>query len=135
MCTPQLNEGFIKENTRYVKDVNGNLVVGNWINKKPDNDWYDYKNQKWANIFVESEGIESYYVWIPRYVYKIDDEKSVTGNERMDVKFVDIDNSYKDPNTDEKQIGTHYNHKDINYQRLLYGEMMILIKHQFQDIG
>ena len=102
LCTPQLNEGFVKENTRYVKDINGNLVVGNWINKKPDNDWYDYKNQKWANIFLESEGIESYYVWIPRYVYKIDDEKSVTGNERMDVKFVDIDNSYKDPNTDEK---------------------------------
>lgn len=102
LCTPQLNEGFVKSNTRYVKDVNGNLVAGSWISKKPDNDWYDYKNQKWANIYVESEGIESYYVWIPRYVYKVDDEKSVTGNERTDVKFVDIDNSYKNPETDEK---------------------------------
>ena len=102
LCTPQLNEGFVKSNTRYVKDVNGNLVAGSWISKKPDNDWYDYKNQKWANIYVESEGIASYYVWIPRYVYKVDDEKSVTGNERTDVKFVDIDNSYKNPETDEK---------------------------------
>ena len=102
LCTPQLNEGFIKSNTRYVKDVNGNLVAGNWISKKPDNDWYDYKKQKWANIYVESEGIESYYVWIPRYIYKVDTENSVTGNERMDVKFVDIDNSYKNPDTDEK---------------------------------
>lgn len=102
LCTPQLNEGFVKSNTRYVKDVNGHLVAGSWISKKPDNDWYDYKNQKWANIYVESEGIASYYVWIPRYVYKVDDEKSVTGNERIDVKFVDIDNSYKNPETDEK---------------------------------
>lgn len=102
LCTPQLNEGFVKSNTRYVKDVNENLVAGSWISKKPDNDWYDYKNQKWTNIYVESEGIESYYVWIPRYVYKVDDEKSVTGNERIDVKFVDIDNSYKNPETDEK---------------------------------
>lgn len=102
LCTPQLNEGFVKENTRYVKEVNGKLVPSNWINKKPDSDWYDYKNQKWANIYVENEGIESYYVWIPRYVYKQDIEKSVSGNERMDVKFVDIDNSYIDAETGEK---------------------------------
>ncbi len=102
MCTPKLNVGFVKEKTRYVKqDNNGNLVPGTWINKKPEDDWYDYKNQKWANLYVESSGIESYYVWIPRYVYKIDTEKSVTGNERMDVKFVDLNNSYKDEITDE----------------------------------
>ena len=30
--------------------------------------WYDYINKKWANA-VDSNG--SYFVWIPRYVYKI----------------------------------------------------------------
>lgn len=33
-----------------------------------DNAWYDYENQKWANA-INSDG--SYFVWIPRYAYKI----------------------------------------------------------------
>lgn len=97
LCTPKLNTGFVKELTRYVKEENGNLVPGTWINKKPEADWYDYKNQKWANIYVESNGIDSYYVWIPRYVYKLD-----ANAQRSDVKFVDLDNSYIDAETGEK---------------------------------
>lgn len=97
LCTPKLNTGFVKEVTRYAKEVDGNLVPGNWINKKPDDDWYDYGARKWANLYVESNGIESSYVWIPRYAYKIDTTKT----ERMDVKFVDINNNYTDGKTDE----------------------------------
>jgi len=98
LCTPKLNQGYDKNYTRYLK-TNGNdkLVVGNWISKKPDSDWYDYKNQKWANIYVEANGVESYYVWIPRYVYKLD-----STNQRSDVKFVDIDNNYIDAETEQK---------------------------------
>lgn len=33
-----------------------------------DSDWYDYSNSKWANAIDEKE---SYFVWIPRYAYKI----------------------------------------------------------------
>ena len=102
LCTPQLNVGFSKDTTRYAYDRDGNLVPGDWINKKPEEDWYDYKNQKWANLYVESNGIESYYVWIPRYVYKKDTKNSVAGNERMDVKLVDTNNNYKDAETDEE---------------------------------
>lgn len=102
LCTPQLNAGWSKDNTRYVKLKGDNLVPGKWINKKPDDDWYDYKNNNWANIYVETSGIESYYVWIPRYVYKVDSENSVAGNERMDVKFVDAENNYIDAETEEK---------------------------------
>ena len=96
VCTPKINTGFVKEKTRYIKESDGKLVPGNWINKKPDDDWYDYKSQKWANLYVESEGRESYYVWIPRYVYK------TLSNERTDVKFVDINNNYKDGETDKE---------------------------------
>ena len=98
LCTPKLNQGYDKNYTRYLK-TNGNnkLVVGNWISKKPDSDWYDYKNQKWANIYVEANGVESYYVWIPRYVYKLD-----SANQRSDVKFVDMDNNYIDAETEQK---------------------------------
>ena len=33
--------------------------------------WYDYDNNRWANAVVTIDGVESYFVWIPRYKYKI----------------------------------------------------------------
>ncbi len=88
--------GFIPEKTRYLcLDENGNLNQNNWIvNEKPE-EWYDYKNQKWANIYVEDEGAGSYYVWIPRYCYKLADD------ERTDVKFINVYNEYIDPVTNQ----------------------------------
>ena len=38
---------------------------------------------KWANAKVTINGVESYFVWIPRYAYKIDSE-----NQTIDVKFL-----------------------------------------------
>ena len=95
--------GYEKTNTRYLYSNNeGNLIPGNWITDSQPENWYNYKKQKWANIYVESNGIESAYVWIPRYVYKVDDENSLTGNERMDVKFINTYNEYIDGVTGEK---------------------------------
>lgn len=76
---PDVKTGFSTDKTRYIYlDNNKNLVPGNWINgEKPDN-WYNYKEQEWANIYAENDGIGSYYVWIPRYCYKIDNENSVS---------------------------------------------------------
>ena len=102
MCVPEFGQ-FSKYNTRYVKMNNsGYLVPDNWINKRPPDDWYDYKNQKWANIYIENSGLSSFFVWIPRYVYKQDTVNSTSGNERMDVKFVNTDNEYIDGITEEK---------------------------------
>ena len=94
VCTPKLNEGFVAEKTRYL-EVNdaGNLTPGNWIDQKPTTNWYSYRQSKWANIIVENNGTEIYYTWIPRYCFKLDQEK-----ERSDVKFIDCDNNYKDEN-------------------------------------
>ena len=91
VCTPKLNEGFVAEKTRYL-EVNdaGNLTPGNWIDQKPTTNWYSYRQSKWANIIVENNGTEIYYTWIPRYCFKLDQEK-----ERSDVKFIDCDNNYK----------------------------------------
>lgn len=89
VCTPDVEKGFVKEETRYLNIDGSNLVPGNWITKRPSDNWYDYGAQKWANIYVESNGKEAYYVWIPRYCYKVDD------NERTDVKFINLDNEYK----------------------------------------
>lgn len=76
---PDITTGFNKEVTRYMYlDENKNLLPGNWINGEKPTNWYNYSNQEWANIYAENDGIGSYYVWIPRYCYKIDSENSVS---------------------------------------------------------
>lgn len=99
----QMQHGLIKEYTRYLylNDSN-NFVPGNWLTDEEPEKWYDYKEQKWANIYVENKGVENYFVWVPRYCYKVDTEKSVSGNERMDVKFINTYNEYIDGETEEK---------------------------------
>ena len=90
---PDLNN-YNKNYTRYLNvDDNGNLVPGNWISQEKSNEWYNYKNNQWANIYVEKNGLETYYVWIPRYCFKLDQE-----NQKSDVKFIDIYNNYTDEN-------------------------------------
>ena len=92
LCTPKLDEGFKQEKTRYLEvGSNEKLTPGNWVNNNPTENWYDYKNSKWANIYVENNGAEIYYVWIPRYCFKLDQTA-----QRSDVKFIDTDNNYKD---------------------------------------
>ena len=34
-----------------------------------DNKWFDYYRKIWANIKVVKDGIETWWVWIPRYAY------------------------------------------------------------------
>lgn len=36
--------------------------------------WYDYANKRWANIKTTANGYEAWWVWIPRYAYKIESD-------------------------------------------------------------
>ena len=45
-----------------------------------ENNWYDYKTSKWANTVTEDG---SYWVWIPRYAYKLDE-----ASQTIDIKFL-----------------------------------------------
>ena len=36
--------------------------------KDEETEWYNYKEQEWANAIDENG---SYFVWIPRYAYRI----------------------------------------------------------------
>ena len=101
--------GFVKEKTRYLYlDDEGYPVPGNWLTGEEPEDWYSYGLLKWANVYVENNGVDSYWVWIPRYCYKIDEENQFHGdelndaNERMDVKFVNVYDEYIDPQTNER---------------------------------
>ena len=92
VCTPDLTQGFMKDRTRYLEvGSNGSMVPGNWVTHRPTENWYSYKDSKWANIYIENAGQELYYVWIPRYCFKLNQE-----TQRSEVQFIDVDNSYKD---------------------------------------
>lgn len=61
-------------------------VINDTQTTQPDN-WYDYKNGKWANTKTTNatEGLEAYWVWIPRYEYIV--PTSTTAME-IEVKFI-----------------------------------------------
>ncbi len=64
-----------------------NLENGTVTKAKVTEEWYNYKNKEWANAVILKEGvetpednveikeddIESYFVWIPKYSYKLFD--------------------------------------------------------------
>ena len=117
--------GYNENYTRYLNvDSTGNLVIGNWINQEKSENWYNYKNSQWANIYVEKNGLETYYVWIPRYCFKLDQE-----NERSDVKFIDVYNNYIDEN------GQTTTWEELEKQGYQYPKHSNLQIHNYQDIG
>ena len=65
------------------------------ISKPAPTNWYDYAEKKWANIVTKANGKIAYWVWIPRYEYKID--KSTNG---FDINFITTDIT---------------NHEDLNH--------------------
>ena len=98
-----------------------------------DDTWYDYSNQEWANaVLVKETGVKSrsankndlttinpsdilaYYVWIPRYSYKIwtlDASSDHTGDEQtIDIKFVN--KNTKDAGT---SVGDYYTHPAFTF--------------------
>lgn len=97
LCTPKLDQGFATKKTRYmVQNTEGNMAPGKWVTDFPSEDWYDYANSMWANVYIESDGSETYYVWVPRYCFKLNQ-----ATQRSDVKFIDINNNYKDAEGNE----------------------------------
>lgn len=85
--TPNLNK--VAQKTYVTWDLNeaGTEYVPNDTQIiQPDN-WYDYENGKWANIKTtnETEGLEAYWVWIPRYEYIVPTSTTAT---EIEVKFI-----------------------------------------------
>ena len=42
------------------------------INKAAPEKWYEYGSREWANIVTRNNGLETYFVWIPRYQFQLD---------------------------------------------------------------
>lgn len=102
-AAPELDSGMIP----VVIDNSGSETTIKTISKS-DSNWYNYKNKEWANVVlttsssrskylnttgvsVSESDILAYFVWIPRYKYKIwTTTTSSNGNEQtIDIVFED----------------------------------------------
>ena len=81
--SPQLMEGM----TGIYWDESGKEVE---VNVDNQDNWYDYSAQKWANaVTKDSNGnITGYWVWIPRYAYKIETNRYTNTVGKISVKFL-----------------------------------------------
>ena len=85
-----INMPVIKENMEIVKYDESSKT---WINDI-DGSSINYTNEgdgksQWANAKVTVDGVDSYFVWIPRFEYKID-------NNKIDVKFISTNKTEAD---------------------------------------
>ena len=78
-----------------------------------NNEWYSYQNKEWANAVILKDesvtykngetipetNIESYFVWIPRYKYKIFDEGNYTALTSIESKEQVIEIVFENKNT------------------------------------
>ena len=63
------------------------------VTAENQDEWYDYSNQKWANA-KSQDG--SYWVWIPRYAYKITSNLGTSTLGEIEIKFTDVSNKNGD---------------------------------------
>ena len=93
---PQLATGMTRIMFNDPTDSKSGTVIKDGENGWSQNDWYDYteSTKKWANIMTKDG---SMWVWIPRYAYKIDEDRN------MDIKFL-VGTSNKWYNPETKQV-------------------------------
>ena len=88
--TPAINENINMQLVRYED--------GEWVEDETDSSYNyvagsgttDNNSSEWANAKVTIDGVDSYFVWIPRYAYKINYNVpgDVTSGGTIDVKFL-----------------------------------------------
>ena len=78
---------YNKETNTFNKEVKASTIT-NLSQFASKNLWFDYENKIWANIKKVANGLETWWVWIPRYAY------NASGTtEQTDIIFVDINNN------------------------------------------
>ena len=76
--------GFNKDTTFYVTyDDNGKETSTTPISQAVPQYWYEYGESRWANIVTRNNGLETYYTWIPRYAFTLDQT-----NQKSTIKFI-----------------------------------------------
>ena len=76
--------GFNQDTTFYVTyDDNGKETSTIPISQAVPQYWYEYGESRWANIVTRNNGLETYYTWIPRYAFTLDQT-----NQKSTIKFI-----------------------------------------------
>lgn len=88
--TPNLKKIAQKTYVTWSLNETGTEYVPNDTQTTQPNNWYDYENGKWANIKTTNatEGLEAYWVWIPRYEYVVPTSTTAT---EIQVRFIGTD--------------------------------------------
>ncbi len=86
-------QDYLSKNKPRLVDTSGN-AVDEENQTESTFKLYDYANQIWANVRCLGKNekgatLETWWTWIPRYAYKIN-------NYSADVKFIDVSNKYYD---------------------------------------
>ena len=105
----QVNAPVLASSMTPIKWVDG-VETTTTIN---DESWYDYENKLWANAKT-ADG--SYWVWIPRYAYRITEgyQSSTAGN--ISIKFLNgINNNAIIDGSSVSTIPTYENNNHTNY--------------------
>lgn len=81
--SPQLMEGM----TGVYWDESGKETE---VNADNQDNWYNYSKQEWANAVTKDNNgnITGYWVWIPRYAYKIESGRYTSTAGKISVKFL-----------------------------------------------
>ena len=88
------NEDFTKQYEVGIT-LHMNQEVINYIEDEEEETtytWYDYTKSIWANIKTTANGYEAWWVWIPRYAYKINETENTQNPEDIDIIFIDTNN-------------------------------------------
>lgn len=106
-CEPDLT-GFNTAKTYYLtyEGDNQTAVAEYPIYYQVPASWYDYQEgtNRWANVVTVSDCQMSYWTWIPRYMYKVE-------NGKIDVKFVSTANEYM--GVDDSGNSIHWSQSDL----------------------
>ena len=78
------------DSTKYVtwSDDDSDGTFDENLSDTVPNNWYDYNNGQWANIKSTANGLEAYWVWIPRFAYKLPESSTA---KQIEVAFVKND--------------------------------------------
>ena len=121
--TPDLVDGLIP-----VMYYNNKWVKADSTNSNSTYQWYDYNNKKWANAVlvsstnrsayqsatpgttISTSDILAYYVWIPRYKYKVWNINKVIGTDSYSARTKGIDIMFENEKESTGTISCTYSY-------------------------